>query len=278
MKHLPRAVAFDVIETLFALDPVRVKLKEAGLGGDALQVWYARTLRDGMVLTQRGDFKSFPEVATGKANSALDATAGCEGRNAAGSRAETAVTARRLMKSCAYRCACGNSNLRIPWLESTQTAVVPSFTFIALLTVVPGAAVCPTVVHGPALAGASPRTVTGCVPSLARTTDSQTCPEPSITYLLFRKLRGWCVEAATGASIDTTAARRSKLGSFFRNVPCMGRPPRAKGSFIQSAFVKQQLSRSATSPGESARRAISLLSEHPEKAFPPCPKACQASP
>jgi 2-haloacid dehalogenase len=65
MKHRPRAVAFDVIETVFALDPVRVKLKEAGLGGDALQVWYARTLRDGMVLTQTGDFKSFPEVAAG---------------------------------------------------------------------------------------------------------------------------------------------------------------------------------------------------------------------
>jgi 2-haloacid dehalogenase len=64
MKHRPRAVAFDVIETLFALDPIRAKLKDAGLPGDALQVWYARTLRDGIALTLVGQYKSFPEVAS----------------------------------------------------------------------------------------------------------------------------------------------------------------------------------------------------------------------
>lgn len=64
MKHRPCAVAFDVIETLFSLDAVRAKLKDAGLEGDALQVWYARITRDGMALNATGDFHSFPEVAS----------------------------------------------------------------------------------------------------------------------------------------------------------------------------------------------------------------------
>lgn len=64
MRFRPRAVAFDVIETLFSLDPIHDRLQEAGLGNDALQIWYARMLRDGMALTQSGDYKSFPEVAS----------------------------------------------------------------------------------------------------------------------------------------------------------------------------------------------------------------------
>lgn len=63
MKFRPRAIVFDVIGTLFSLDPLRDRLKKAGLNGDALEVWYARTLRDGMALTESGDYKSFPEVA-----------------------------------------------------------------------------------------------------------------------------------------------------------------------------------------------------------------------
>jgi 2-haloacid dehalogenase len=64
MRFRPRAVAFDVIETLISLDPIHDRLQEAGLGDDAIQVWYARMLRDGMALTQSGDYKSFPEVAS----------------------------------------------------------------------------------------------------------------------------------------------------------------------------------------------------------------------
>lgn len=64
MRFRPRAIAFDVIETLFSLDPLREHLTEAGLPANALQVWYARTLRDGMALTQTGEYKSFPEVAS----------------------------------------------------------------------------------------------------------------------------------------------------------------------------------------------------------------------
>lgn len=46
MGHRPAIIAFDVIETLFPLDPIREKLIEAGLPGTALPVWFARLLRD----------------------------------------------------------------------------------------------------------------------------------------------------------------------------------------------------------------------------------------
>jgi 2-haloacid dehalogenase len=63
MRHRPTVIAFDVIETLFPLDPLRARLKEAGLRGESLQVWFGRILRDGMALTLTGEFNSFPEVA-----------------------------------------------------------------------------------------------------------------------------------------------------------------------------------------------------------------------
>jgi 2-haloacid dehalogenase len=63
MRHRPQVIAFDVIETLFPLDPIQARLTEAGLPGELVQVWFARILRDGMALTMTGDFKPFPEVA-----------------------------------------------------------------------------------------------------------------------------------------------------------------------------------------------------------------------
>lgn len=63
MKHRPKVVAFDVIETLFPLDPLRAKLKEAGLPASALQIWFGQILRDGMALTMTGEFKPFADVA-----------------------------------------------------------------------------------------------------------------------------------------------------------------------------------------------------------------------
>ena len=61
----PLVVAFDVIETLFDLSPLRDKLKEAGLPADALGAWFARMLRDAMALTITGVYKSFGDVAKG---------------------------------------------------------------------------------------------------------------------------------------------------------------------------------------------------------------------
>lgn len=63
MRQRPSVVAFDVIETMFPLDPVGTRLEEAGLSGESIQVWFGRIVRDGMVLTLTGEFKTFPEVA-----------------------------------------------------------------------------------------------------------------------------------------------------------------------------------------------------------------------
>ena len=59
----PAAIAFDVIETLFSLEPLRAPLVEAGFSSDALEWWFAQTLRDGFALGAMGRFESFPRVA-----------------------------------------------------------------------------------------------------------------------------------------------------------------------------------------------------------------------
>lgn len=64
MAHRPAVIAFDVIETLFPLHPVREKMIEAGLPGSALAVWFARLLRDAMALELTGQYTGFPEVAS----------------------------------------------------------------------------------------------------------------------------------------------------------------------------------------------------------------------
>lgn len=65
MKSRPKVVAFDVVETLFALEPMRARLCALGLPGEALEVWFARLLRNAFALDASGTFKSFGEVARG---------------------------------------------------------------------------------------------------------------------------------------------------------------------------------------------------------------------
>jgi hypothetical protein len=65
MPDRPSVVAFDVIGTLFPLDPLREPLVGLGLPPQALEVWFARTLRDGFALAASGAFRPFAEVATG---------------------------------------------------------------------------------------------------------------------------------------------------------------------------------------------------------------------
>jgi 2-haloacid dehalogenase len=65
MPRRPAAVAFDVMETLFPLDPLREPLVGLGLPPQALEIWFARTLRDGFALAAAGAFRPFVEVATG---------------------------------------------------------------------------------------------------------------------------------------------------------------------------------------------------------------------
>lgn len=64
MSRRPAVVAFDVIETLMSLEPLRARLTDIGQPDPGrLEAWYTRTLRDGMALSAAGDFVSFTEVA-----------------------------------------------------------------------------------------------------------------------------------------------------------------------------------------------------------------------
>jgi 2-haloacid dehalogenase len=59
----PAVVAFDVNETLFSLDPVREEFAAAGLGAEAVPLWFARLLRDGFALAATGGFRAFRDLA-----------------------------------------------------------------------------------------------------------------------------------------------------------------------------------------------------------------------
>lgn len=58
----PRVVAFDVVETLISLEPLRDRFAEAGLPPSLLERWFDRVLRDGMALSLAGDYAPFPSV------------------------------------------------------------------------------------------------------------------------------------------------------------------------------------------------------------------------
>lgn len=63
MVPRPHTVAFDVVETLISLEPLRRLFVEIGLPASTLERWFDRMLRDGMALTLAGDYAPFPEVA-----------------------------------------------------------------------------------------------------------------------------------------------------------------------------------------------------------------------
>lgn len=63
MTRRPAVVAFDVIETLMSIEPLRARLAEAGQPPHLLEAWYTRTLRDGLALSATGDYVSFTDVA-----------------------------------------------------------------------------------------------------------------------------------------------------------------------------------------------------------------------
>jgi len=56
-------VAFDVIDTLMSLEPLRARLTGVGQPPALLEAWYTRTLRDGMALSAAGDYAGFTDVA-----------------------------------------------------------------------------------------------------------------------------------------------------------------------------------------------------------------------
>jgi 2-haloacid dehalogenase len=63
MSRRPAVVAFDVIETLMSLEPLRARLTDIGQPPALLEAWYTRTLRDGMALSATGDYAGFTDVA-----------------------------------------------------------------------------------------------------------------------------------------------------------------------------------------------------------------------
>ena len=63
MSHRPAVVAFDVIDTLMSLEPLRARLTDIGQPPALLEAWYTRTLRDGMALSATGDYAAFTDVA-----------------------------------------------------------------------------------------------------------------------------------------------------------------------------------------------------------------------
>lgn len=64
MARRPEAVAFDVIGTLFSLEPLRERLVDAGLPAHALETWYAEAVRDAcaMAASGNGTFQPFQKL------------------------------------------------------------------------------------------------------------------------------------------------------------------------------------------------------------------------
>lgn len=63
MPNCPRTVAFDVVETLMSLEPLRPRFADVGVDPGLLEHWFDRVLRDGMALSLAGDYEVFPRVA-----------------------------------------------------------------------------------------------------------------------------------------------------------------------------------------------------------------------
>jgi len=54
---------FDVIETLFSLEPLRASFQQLGMPEGSDKVFFAQLLRDAFALSATGQFYSFPEIA-----------------------------------------------------------------------------------------------------------------------------------------------------------------------------------------------------------------------
>jgi 2-haloacid dehalogenase len=72
MAKRPAVIAFDVIETLFPLEPMRRRLVDANLPDHLLELWFARLLRDAFALVASDSYRPFGEIAA----AALRSTAG----------------------------------------------------------------------------------------------------------------------------------------------------------------------------------------------------------
>ena len=56
---------FDAIETVFSLDPLAARMKDAGLPEHARELFFAQLLRDAFAIAAAGEFQPFAGVASG---------------------------------------------------------------------------------------------------------------------------------------------------------------------------------------------------------------------
>lgn len=63
MPHHLEVIAFDVIETLFAIDALEQRLRSVGLPAGTLKAFFAALLRDAFALEAAGTPKPFQEIA-----------------------------------------------------------------------------------------------------------------------------------------------------------------------------------------------------------------------
>ncbi|MEO5785286.1 MAG: haloacid dehalogenase type II [Casimicrobiaceae bacterium] len=63
MPGKPDVIVFDVIETLFSLDPIETRLRAAGMPAGSLRAVFAALLRDAFALDAAGTPKPFAEIA-----------------------------------------------------------------------------------------------------------------------------------------------------------------------------------------------------------------------
>lgn len=62
MAQRPKVVAFDIIGTVFTLEPLRRPLEDAGLPAGALDLWFAQGLRDSFALAASGRYAPFRSI------------------------------------------------------------------------------------------------------------------------------------------------------------------------------------------------------------------------
>jgi 2-haloacid dehalogenase len=62
MLHRPMVAAFDIIGTVFSLEPLRPRLMELGLPSTALELWFASGLRDAFALAASEAFQPLKSV------------------------------------------------------------------------------------------------------------------------------------------------------------------------------------------------------------------------
>ncbi|ESR24629.1 haloacid dehalogenase type II [Lutibaculum baratangense] len=67
----PRAVAFDIIETVFSLDVLRDRVEALEVSRELVDLWFARSLRDAFALAATGSFAPFRDVLEAALREAL---------------------------------------------------------------------------------------------------------------------------------------------------------------------------------------------------------------